>query len=305
MTWSWSIPVSIAPGSALRIPPLVAARLRVVIPTFRDWNAARVTIDSLLACRPAPAEIVLVSDNNSRSAPAWTCRYPIDLVATGENRGPAFARNVGVALQTERSIDWLLFTDTGCERDSGFLRVLSKHSHAQPRSCVAIAAPVRGVVVSPTATPINHYMTEEGILQPPMQGGRPQAIVTANAAVNLAAFKAVGGFDTSFRFAAAEDLDLGLRLLRLGGVSWAPDAVVWHRFRESMRDFRKRFQRYGTGNAHLEARWRLSGMRPAPFRSSDPRLQQFADAQVIAMQRGYDRYRSASKYPPDAGEISA
>jgi GT2 family glycosyltransferase len=159
---------------------------------------------------------------------------------------------------------------------------------------VAVAAPVRGVVVSATATPINHYMTEEGILFPPMQDGEPQAIVTANAAVSIAAFQAVGGFDTSFPFAAGEDLDLGLRLRQLGGISWAPDATVRHRFRESLHDFEKRFERYGAGNAHLEVRWRLSGMRPAPFRSHDPLLQRLADAQVIAMQRGYDRHRLES-----------
>ena len=305
MTWSWFIPVRIAPGSVLTIPPFVATRTRAVIPTFRDWDEARVTIESLLACRPAPAEIALVSDNRSRSAPAWTRRYPIHLVAYGENRGPAFARNAGAALRTERSIDWLLFTDTGCERDPDFLCVLSEHSHVQPRSCVAIAAPVRGFVVSASATPINHYMTEEGILNPPMQDGGPQAIVTANAAVSLAAFRAVGGFNTSFPFAAGEDLDLGLRLRRLGGISWAPEAVVRHRFRESMRDFEKRFERYGAGNAHLEAQWRLSGMRPVSFRSCDPTLQPLADAQMIAMQRGYDRHRLVSKCRPDAGGLPA
>jgi hypothetical protein len=72
-----------------------------------------------------------------------------------------------------------------------------------------------------------------------------------------------------------------------------------------MRDFEKRFERYGAGNAHFEARWRLVGMRPVPFRSRYPLLQQFADAQVSAMQRGYDQHRLASKHPQNVGAQSA
>ncbi|MFN6195594.1 MAG: glycosyltransferase family 2 protein [Planctomycetota bacterium] len=283
--------MQIVPVATLTIPPLDAARSRVIVPTFRDWGDAKLTIESLLACRPAPREIVLVDDNGSGTVPSWAQRYPIHLVRYDRNRGPAYARNMGAALITGMRCKWLLFTDTGCARDTDFFAVLSEFSHRQPRSCVAIAGPVHGVVVSRSATPINHYMTEEGILNPPMQDGMPQAIITANAAVSALAFRATGGFDPSYPHAAGEDLDLGLKLRRLGPIAWAEAAVVRHRFDECIDDFEKRFERYGAGNAHLQARWNLGSMRAAAFFSHDPSLQRLADTQVRAMQHGYDRYR--------------
>jgi GT2 family glycosyltransferase len=181
-----------------------------------------------------------------------------------------------------------VFTDCGCTRSTDFLEQLSDFSRAQPRSTVAIAAPVRGVVDSPRTSPINHYMTEEAILCPPRDPNGPQAIVTANAAVHVGAFCAVGGFDESYPFAAGEDLDLGLRLRRVGPIAWCREAVVWHAFEESVEDFRRRFERYGRGNAHLQHRWHLPSMRPTPFWAFDPALQWLADKQVDAMCRGYD-----------------
>lgn len=290
MTWAWSLPIVMEPRAQMRAPALRPERTRVIVPTCQDWPAAKVTVESLLACCPGPAEIVLVSDNPNGYRPEWTRRYPIHVVGCGSNLGPAVARNLGVALLTTKQVDWLHFADTGCERSPDFFAALSAHSHTLSRGHIAIAAPVHGVVDSPATTPINHYMTVEQILYPPRLDGEVQAIVTANATVYRTAFGAAGGFDPTYPFAAGEDLDLGLRLRSFGRISWAPEAMVWHRFEESRDDFERRFERYGAGNAHLEYRWQLSSMRAQPFVALEPALQPFADLQVAAMQRGYDRY---------------
>lgn len=293
MTWTWSIPVRIETGLELTVPALLPERTRVVIPTFSDWDEARETIASMLECRPGPAELVLVNDNVGPSVPTWVHRSGVRVVNYRGNRGPAFARNAGASLATNQRIDWLYFTDTGCTRSRSFLSKLRDASASHPRSTVAIAGPVSGVVSSPRDAPINRFMTEEAILNPPIGATGPQAVITANAAVSMAAFRIVGGFDTSYPFAAAEDLDLGLKLRRVGTIGWAPKAVVEHRFRESIEDFRRRFRRYGAGNAHLEIRWGLPSMRTAPFAAHDPELQWLADEQVRAMQQGYDEHRRA------------
>jgi GT2 family glycosyltransferase len=291
MTWSWSLPVRIAPSTPMSAPPLEPTRTRAVIPTFRDWRQAKASVESLLNCRPHVGEIVVVSDNASGHVPGWARSYPIQVLGYGANRGPSFARNFGAHFKSQHPIEWLLFTDTGCERDPNYFESLVAASGAQGTSCVAIAGPVHGVVSSKDATPINCYMTEEGILNPPILDGMPQSIITANAAVSIAAFRAVGGFDTSYPFAAGEDLDLGLKLLRLGRIGWAPKALVRHRFLESLCDFRRRFERYGEGNAHLEQTWSLPCIRPLRFSAHDPAMQWLAGEQICAMQRGYDRYR--------------
>ena len=77
MSWTWTIPLEIEPKLILRPPLLNLDRLRVVVPTFRDWDEARVTVESLLACCPRPAEIVLVNDNHEPDLAGWVRRYPI------------------------------------------------------------------------------------------------------------------------------------------------------------------------------------------------------------------------------------
>lgn len=300
MTWVWSIPIDAPPGNGLNVPQVSVERLRVVVPTFRDWEDARLSIEAVLACRPRPAEIVLVNDNAEPGVPAWAHLLGVLVVNYPGNRGPAFARNAGACLRTGRRIDWIYFTDTACVRRADFFASLVDASASMPAAALAIAAPVGGVDGPRSLFPINTYMTEEAILCPPRDRFGPQAIVTANAAVALGAFRAVGGFDTSFPFAAGEDLDLGLRLRRLGNIGWASECDVVHRFEESIADFDRRFVRYGAGNAHLEVVHRLPSMRVAELQPRDPALGYLARLQVAAMRSGYDGHlqrlaRRASK----------
>lgn len=303
MSWVWTIPLDIKPSELLQPALIRPAHLRAIVPTFRDWDEARVTVDSLLACTPRPAEIVLVNDNHEPDLPAWTRRYPIFVVNYAGNRGPSYARNEGVRFASGRPIDWLYFTDTGCTRAPEFFGELVEASMAMSRTTVAIAAPVIGVVESASATPINYYMTEEAILNPPRDGQGPQAIITANAAVSAVAFLAVGGFSTAYPFAAGEDLDLGVRLRHLCPIGWAERAIVRHAFEESVDDFRRRFVRYGAGNAHLEHALHLPRMRVESITAREPALQRLANIQVSAMQVGYDRHHAHLVGPPLASHL--
>lgn len=288
MSWVWTIPIEIKPLQLLRPPLLCLEHTRVVVPTFRDWDEARITIESILECRPRPAEVLLVNDNAEPSRPAWVSRYPIFAIDYPGNRGPSYARNTGARFRSGRPIDWLYFTDTGCLRDAKFFAELVGASMAMPRTTVAIAAPVVGVLDTATRSPINRYMTEEAILNPPCDEAGPQAIVTANAAVSAAAFQATGGFDETYPFAAGEDLDLGVRLRRLGRIGWVERAVVRHRFLELEDDFRRRFVRYGAGTAHLEHTLALPSLRVRSIVARDPALQHLADIQLASMRAGYD-----------------
>lgn len=293
-TWAWSLPVTVKPALSVRTPPLNPARTRAIVPTFRDWDAARETVESLLACVPRPAEIVVVDDSHEMDPPRWVRCDGIALVSYEGNRGPSVARNAGAAHNSGRPIDWFYFTDTGCWREPDFIARLVEARLSARFDCVALAGPVHGVTVSATATPINHYMTIEGILNPPMDADGPQAIVTANAAVCASAFRTAGGFDASYPFASGEDLDLGLKLRLLGSIHWARHAIVCHRFVEDVDDFTRRFVRYGKGTAHLEHRLNLPSIKPSRFIAHDPALQGLADLQIVSMRRGYEQHRGAT-----------
>ncbi len=125
MTWSWTIPTEVKQIRCLHPPPITPAHTRAVIPTFRDWDGARATIESILDCHPRPADIVVVDDNEEAALPRWISRYPVVLQTYEGNRGPAFARNAGAWIRTGRRIDGLYFTDTGCVGGREFFNILA------------------------------------------------------------------------------------------------------------------------------------------------------------------------------------
>ena len=285
MTWTWTLPIEIHPSSTLATVTVEPSRVRVVMPTYRDWDDARTTVESLLNCSPRPGEVVVANDNEDGDCPTWVRRWGIRVASYSGNRGPAFARNAGARLEGRSKFDWLCFTDTACTRSADFFERVATSSSVLPRTCVAMAAPVLGVGYGP----INRYMTEEAILAPPRDAFGPQAVVTANATVSLRAFEAVGGFDAEFRIAGGEDLDLGLRLRSVGPIAWCDDSPIHHGFEESLDDFDRRFERYGRGNAQLALKWGFRSMEVDAITARDPALQYLADRQVAAMRRGYSQ----------------
>jgi len=189
----------------------------------------------------------------------------------------------------ECDVDWFYFTDCGCEHDPD----LFMHFEQAWKECGDCCAGISGPVVGKGDGPINAYMTEQGVLNPPLERTvhgvfLPQAIVTANALVCGIPFAFSGGFDPSFTEAAGEDLDLGLRMRRFGVIAWAREAQVSHRFEEDESDFCNRFRRYGRGNRRLEMKHNLPSLRARPFKTELPRHQRLADLAVSAMQAGYD-----------------
>lgn len=292
MTWAWTLPIAAPPRLVQPVPPLIPEFTRAIVPTFRDWDAAWETVDGLLGCSPRAAEIVVVDDNHEHNPPRWTQRRDIILVKYAGNRGPSFARNAGASHKSPRPIVWLYFTDTGCGRAPEFFTALANDLHTYGQGVVAVAGPVHGVFRSPEESPINYYMTVEGVLNPPRDEHGPQAIVTANALVCATTFRTLGGFDTTYPFAAGEDLDLGIKLRAIGHIAWAPSAVVLHRFDEDEEDLRRRFIRYGKGTAHLERKLVLPSLRPGFFDAHLPGLQRYADIHIGAMTEGYDEHMS-------------
>jgi GT2 family glycosyltransferase len=153
-----------------------------------------------------------------------------------------------------------------------------------------------------------YYDTQRTLIPPLGRPGHPAYLITANALVWKAAFDVVGGFDERFPYAAGEDIDFGLRLWRVGDISYALDALVLHDFEPTWFAFVSRFVRYGRGNRFLAAHYRAS-LRPRPFIPA--KWSQFnvmaSVVQYISMAVGYEAERilrqtaneaSSGRHPP-------
>jgi len=168
--------------------------------------------------------------------------------------GPAAARNAGAA---EATGEWLLFADSDCAPTPSFITGYAEAMSGAIGYAGSVRALGRGW--------LTRYYESQSILVPPCGAyDRPLHLITANALVWRPAFEAVGGFDERFPDAAAEDIDLGLRLRQVGELAYAPATAVIHDFGDSVTQFVRRFVRYGRGNRRLALAWDVDLM-PRPF----------------------------------------
>lgn len=218
-----------------------------------------------------PRELVIVDDGSI--TPVVTNAPDCRILRT-EGRGPAAARNLGWRAAVG---DWVAFVDSDCLPDPSWSSSLSRGWGGE--------VGVQGRVRPLGDGRLSRFYESQGILRPMAwsHDGRPRYLITANALVWREALEVVGGFDESFRLAAGEDVDLGLRLSAVGTLRWCADASVAHEFEESVISFVRRFVRYGRGNRTLADRLdeRLrSDFRPRPFFAESGQLGDHALALV-------------------------
>jgi GT2 family glycosyltransferase len=203
---------------------------------------------------------IILSDNGStddtaRAARAAGSRVPLRVVDSREAVGKAGA--LATAARSARG-QFLLF----CDADD----------------IVADDWVERMKVALDRWPAVGGYLDEESLNPPAVLAWRPRstpgelpcpfgllpAPIGANCGVRREAYEAVGGFDLSFRGAAAEETDLFWRLQLAGyQLGYAPDAVVAYRHRPGLRPLLRQWRGYGRGRAHLVARYQGLGLLPA------------------------------------------
>lgn len=148
-----------------------------------------------------------------------------------ENKGPAFARNLGA--QKARG-DVIVFIDSDCIPKNNWLEKMT--------------TPLEGNVVgimgvyetSNKDSMVARYVGYEIDRRHSRMGSHIDFISTYSAAYRRDIFLEFGGFDTSFRRANAEDTELSYRIRKAGyRLALARDAVVVHRHPSSLLHYLK------------------------------------------------------------------
>jgi cellulose synthase/poly-beta-1,6-N-acetylglucosamine synthase-like glycosyltransferase len=209
---------------------------------------------------PADAwELIIVDDGGSRSLTTfegeYTGRLPLRLTRIPPS-GPAKARNTGVRMATG---ELLAFTDDDCVVEPDWLRQFAA-GFADGR-WDALGGRSLNPFPDNVATTAWHILVD--FLYEYMVDDRGQALllVSNNVAYRRSVYDALGGFDETFPWAAAEDRELSYRLLTRGYAQrYYPDARVWHRQRRlTPFGYIQQQFRYGRGSHYFERRLRAEG----------------------------------------------
>ena len=233
------IPIDITNKELISTPEILTNDIVSVIPAYNDQEGLETTLQSL--DRFGLAMIVVVDDGSEPPLKIpFDISTPFKMIRHDKNRGPAAARNTGVSATKS---DWIYFTDCGCIHEPDIFISYKKSRVAAGSNVSAIVGPV----VATSQGRLGTFYTEEEILNPPyLKTFDALSIITCNALVSRAAMDKVGHFDEkTYGTNFGEDTDLGIRLLSIGRIIWAPYAKIAHDFTESLDVFDARFKRYG------------------------------------------------------------
>lgn len=246
-------------------PPGDASEVSVVVCTRdRGEDLAR-CLDSLLACDPAPGEIVVVDNDPSGPSTRRVVEDRPSVRYVAEPRpGLSAARNAGVAAATGGII---AFTDDDVTVAPGWLGpLLEGFADPQVGAVTGVVLPARLDSVASATFELTYgglagsllpARYDASFLRPPLTPASDAAPVWrigagANMALRRAAIDAAGPFDERLGAGAAgcsEDSEMMYRLLAAGWTCiYDPAAVVFHRHRDTIPALRAQLRAYMRGH---------------------------------------------------------
>ncbi len=238
-----------------------APTFSIVIPTYDRPDLVRRLL-SALSRLDYPAErfeVIVVDDGSPRPLHAviaeFVDRLDVRLIRQ-RNAGPATARNRGAG---EARGQWLAFTDDDCVPERGWLNGLERALLRDSEVAVGgrLLSYPEDTVYSVASQNLVEYLYH--------YYNRPDSSARFFSSANLACardlFLATGGFNESFRIAAAEDRDICDRWCEQGRrLVFAGNAVVRHAPRLTFRRFVRQHFNYGRGALCLHRARELRGV---------------------------------------------
>lgn len=230
----------------------------VVVPVYNNPEGLTACLEALAVQQTARSfEVVVVDDASTVDLEpirtAFTPRLSLQWHRLPRNSGPAAARNAGI--QAARG-ELVLFTDGDCRPEPLWLDAL-----ARPFDDPAVRG-AKGVYRTAQTDRVARLAQLEFEERYDLLATFPDIdfVDTYSGAFRRADLLAVGGFDTSFRRADNEDVDLSFRIKARGGrFVFVPTAVVWHRHREGWAGYAR--LKFGRGF------WRMKVYRKHPHKA--------------------------------------
>lgn len=220
----------------------------IVVPTYARPEQLALCLQSLtcLDYPPECFEVIVVDDGSEMPLESVVAPLQSQLNLTllsQPNAGPAKARNTGANQARGR---FLAFTDDDCTPAADWLQTLAAKFAVAPDSMIG------GRTIN--TLPDNPYSTASQMLIDYLYGyynANPEGakfFASNNLALPAERFHAIGGFNTTFPLAAAEDRELCDRWLDKGyQMIYAPEVQVYHAHHLTFTTFWRQHFNYGRG----------------------------------------------------------
>jgi glycosyltransferase involved in cell wall biosynthesis len=189
-----------------------------IIPAFNRAELIARALASVNDQTIPPREVVVVDDASTDETAAVARRFGARLLRHQTNRGAAAARNTGIAAADQ---PWLALLDSDDEWLPHHLETLWELRDAH--------VVVSGTAIQPGSNRLyGPAFRRAAVLRSPAALIWPDNVIPASGAlVRTDVVRAVGGFDTTLRY--AEDFDLWLRVLERGtGLASSRVVYRWH-----------------------------------------------------------------------------
>ena len=212
-------------------------------------------------------EAIVVDDGGETRPDEVVASFRDQLDATllrQPHAGPATARNTG-AMRARGT--FLAFTDDDCRPAPDWLKTFAVRFAKDP-DCVIGGRTINALPDNPYSSASQHLID---YLYSYYNGDpvRARFLTSNNLTLAAARFRALGGFDTTFPGAAAEDREFCDRWLSHGyRMTYAPEAVVGHAHALTFRAFWRQHFWYGRGAFcfhRIRARRGAGGIRIEPL----------------------------------------
>lgn len=239
----------IVPGDATQRQkaPTAAAPASVIVPTVGRPGPLRAALQSLTACSPPPAEVIVVDQSHGGEVALVVEEF----ADTGIRAVTCSGRGIGLAINHGLRVagnDLVFVTNDDCTVAHDWLAVGTAAMAERPEGIVTGA-------VLPAGDPDTVPSLQES-LQPHDYTGEVEcsALYGANMAGSRKALLDLGGFDERI-VPSAEDNDLCYRWLKeKRPLRYLPELRIWHHDWRSPEQMRQVYLSYGAGQGIFYAK---------------------------------------------------
>jgi len=207
--------------------------ISVIVPAYNAACTIRTCINALLdqGC-PEETEILVVNDGSIDETAKIVSEFSAIRLITQENSGPAKARNRGAA---EAAGDIILFTDADCSPLPDWISEMVRPFSENPE-----IVGVKGAYRTNQQQLVARFvqLEYEDKYSCMLNDRYIDFIDTYSAAFKRDIFLDMGGYDTDFPVACAEDVELSFRLSNRGyKMVFNPRAIVYHIHPDSLKAY--------------------------------------------------------------------